>query len=334
MASDGAARVLEILDHADGVPQSGELLSEQLGVSRAQIWKHVERLRNRGYGIEGERGGGYLLTSRPDRLYPEELQAGLATKWLGQQVHYLDTTDSTNRVAFDLAREGAPHGTAVIAEGQTAGRGRLGRSFYSPKYANLYTSIILRPAIDTAHAPTLIPTAAVGVADAIAETVKDPDSVDIKWPNDVQLGGLKTVGILMEMSAEATRVDFAILGIGVNLNVDRADFPEEFAERATSLRSHEGEQVDRPAFVRRLFSHLEQVFDLHAERGFAALLPRYEARFGMRGQKIRVSEMNGTSLVGIARGIADDGALQVEREDGEQVRVIAGDVTLVRPEKS
>ena len=306
-------------------------MSEQLGVSRAQIWKHVERLRGRGYTIEGERGGGYLLTSRPDRLYPEELQAGLGNLWLAKDIHYFDSTDSTNRVAFDLAREGAEHGTAVVAEGQTAGRGRLRRSFFSPQYLNVYTSIVLRPQLDTAQAPTLIPSAAIAVADAIANSLSDPDCVAIKWPNDILLSGLKTSGILMELSAEATQIDFVILGIGVNLNIERSELPEEFRDRATSLRSHEGKTIDRAAFVRQLYTCLEEVLDLHAQKGFTALLPRYDARFSMKGQQVQVSGVDGSTLLGTARGIAEDGALELERDDGEVLRVIAGDVTLVRP---
>ncbi len=331
MASDGAARVLEILDDCRGNARSGQALSEELGVTRAQIWKHVERLRGRGYTIEGERGGGYSLVGRPDRLYPEEIQTGLETRQLAREIHYFDSTDSTNRIAFDLARAGAEHGTTVVAETQTAGRGRLGRSFFSPQYQNLYTSIILRPQLDTARAPTLIPSAAIAVAEAIAETVRDPNSVEIKWPNDVQLAGLKTSGILMEMSAEATRVDFAILGIGVNLNVERGELPEEFRERATSLRTHDGRPIARAAFARQLYTRLEEVLDLHARDGFAALRPRYDARFAMRGRRIRICEMDGSTLVGTAAGIADDGALELEHDGGGTRRVIAGDVTLVRP---
>jgi len=333
VANDGAAKVLELLDSSDGEALSGEALSKELGVSRAQIWKHVERLRGRGYSIDGERGGGYLLSGRPDRLYPEEIQAGLATKWMAQTLDHHDETDSTNRVAFDLARDGATNGTAVIAEGQTAGRGRLGRSFFSPKYLNVYTSIVLRPQIDIAQAPTLIPSAAIAVADAIATSISDPDAVEIKWPNDVQIGGLKCAGMLMEMSAEANRVDFAILGIGVNLNVERDDLPDEFRDRATSLRTHEGHTIERAPFVRQLYTCLEEVLGLHATQGFSALRERYESRFSMCGKMIAVSEMDGSTLVGKAHAIADDGALEVERRDGEIVRVLAGDVTLVRPKQ-
>ena len=143
--SDGPARVLDALHAAGDRSCSGESLSAALGVSRAQVWKHVETLRARGYTIDALRGAGYRLTETPDRLYPEEILRGLTTRWLGRDVRWLEETDSTNRVALELARGGAAHGTAVIAEAQTAGRGRLGRSFHSPAYLNLYTSIVLRP---------------------------------------------------------------------------------------------------------------------------------------------------------------------------------------------
>jgi BirA family biotin operon repressor/biotin-[acetyl-CoA-carboxylase] ligase len=329
--SESASRILGALRSAEQSALSGERLSEVLQVSRAQIWKYVEALRKRGYEIEGTPGGGYRLAGSPDRLYTEELLPRLETQWLGRDIHYLDTTDSTNRVAFELARNDAPHGTAVIAEGQTSGRGRLGRSFFSPAYQNLYTSIVLRPELTTADAPTLIPSAAIAVADAVAQSIDDPGAVEIKWPNDVLLGGLKTSGILMEMSAEATRVGFAILGIGVNLNVERESFPDEFRELATSLRSHSGQRVDRIAFTTRLFGILEEVLDSHAGGGFPALKSRYEARFGMRGRRVRVVELDGAEIHGIAEGIGNDGALEITRDDGRRVRVVAGDVTLSRP---
>lgn len=325
---DGAARVLEALREAGGRPCSGGSLAETLAVTRAQVWKHVEALRRRGYEIEGTPGGGYRLVSVPDRLYPEELQAGLATRWLAHEIEWLDLTDSTNRVAGERARAGAPHGYCVVAEGQTAGRGRQGRSFFSPPYLNLYTSIVLRPELALAEAPTLILAAGVAVAEAVADCVGDPRAVEVKWPNDVLLGGRKTSGILMELVAEATRVGHLVLGIGVNLNVDRATFPEEFRETATSLASHLGRPVERAAFARGLFGTLEGVLDLHAARGFAALRPRFDFFYRMAGRPIVVSEPGGARLEGVALAPDADGALNVRRPDGEVVRVLAGDVTL------
>jgi BirA family biotin operon repressor/biotin-[acetyl-CoA-carboxylase] ligase len=322
--------VLEALRRAEGRVCSGEKLSADQGVSRAQIWKHVQALRDQGYAIEAAAGDGYRLAGLPDRLYPEEIAHGLETRWLARDLRWLDAVDSTNRVALELARAGAEHGTTVVAEGQTAGRGRLGRAFFSPPYLNLYSSSVLRPVLATAQAPAWILAAAVAVADAVAEETGDSDAVEIKWPNDVLLGGLKTSGILVELGAEATRVAFLVLGIGVNLNVDRASFPEEFRALATSLTSHTGRRIDRAAFARRLYRSLEATLDACARGGFAALRPRFEARFRMPGRRIRVQELDGTQIPGVALGIDADGALRVRRDDGEELRVVAGDVTLVK----
>jgi BirA family biotin operon repressor/biotin-[acetyl-CoA-carboxylase] ligase len=338
--NDGTSRVLATLRDAasrtpGGAQCSGQLLSAELGVSRAAVWKHVQALRERGYEIEGAAGGGYALTGLPDRLYPEEIEAGRTTRWLASTVHYHDEIDSTNRLAFELGRDGAAAGTTVIAERQTAGRGRLGRSFFSPAYRNLYTSVVLRPELTIAEAPTLILSSAIAVAEAVAESITErtgsAETLEIKWPNDVLIGGLKTSGILMEMSAEATRVGFAVLGIGVNLNVEREEFPDEFRDRATSLRVATGARVERTAFACRLYGILEDVLDQHAEQGFAGLRERFDRWFRMSGQAIEVHGMTGSSLHGVARGVAPDGGLEVERADGSLERVIAGDVTLRGP---
>jgi len=326
--SAGPVRVLDALRRAGDRPCSGEALSQQHGISRAQVWKDVESLRARGYRIEAEPGGGYRLLGAPDRLYPEEIQHGLTTRWLARAIHYFDETDSTNREALDLARQGATHGTAVIAEGQTAGRGRLGRRFHSPPYLNLYTSIVLRPKLDLAAAPAWILASAVAVADTVADALGDDGAVEIKWPNDVLIDGRKTSGILMELAAEATRVAFLVLGIGVNLNVDPASFPDEFRAHATSLAARRGGPVDRVAFTRALYTRLESVLDACAATGFRGILPRFDAHFRMRGRRVRVRELDGHEQEGRVHGIDDDGALQLEVASGAVVRLLAGDVTL------
>jgi len=329
--TDGPARVLDALRRAGSRPCSGESLSARRSVSRTQIWKDVEALRARGYVVHAAAGDGYRLEDIPDRLYPDEIRAELDTRWLARDIRFFESTDSTNRVALDLARSGAAHGTTVVAEAQTAGRGRLGRSFFSPAHRNLYTSIVLRPDLTTAEAPAWILAAAVSVADSIAATLDDTEAVEIKWPNDVLLGGLKTSGILMELGAEATSVSFLVLGIGVNLNVDRDEFPQEFRAFATSLAAHTGRPVERIDFARRLYADLERTLDDCAEGGFDAIRPRFEARFRMRGRRVRVLETSGRGdFGGVAVGIDTDGALRVRRDDGETVRVIAGDVTLAK----
>lgn len=330
MMREGPARVLEALRRAGGGTVSGATLSDELACSRAQVWKHVETLRALGYEIDAAAGDGYRLGATPDRLYPEELQAGLDTRWLAREIRWLDSTDSTNRVAQELAREGAAHGTTVVAEGQTAGRGRLGRAFFSPPYCNLYTSIVLRPQLTTAQAPSWILASAIAVAQAIEASVSDPAAVEIKWPNDVLLDGRKTSGILMELSAEATRVAHLVLGIGVNLNVDPASFPEEFRPLATSLAAHNGAPVDRLVFARRLYNRLERILDRCARAGFDGVRSEFESRFHMAGRRVRVVELGGEEIAGTALGIDADGALRLQGPDGGETRVIAGDVTLAK----
>jgi BirA family biotin operon repressor/biotin-[acetyl-CoA-carboxylase] ligase len=327
----GTVRVLEALRASPGVPLSGVALSDDLGVTRAQVWKHVEALRARGYRIEGAAGGGYRLVSAPDRLYPEELLPRLRTRWLARDYHYLPETDSTNRMAFELGVGGAPHGATVVAEGQTAGRGRLGRAFFSPPALNLYASVLLRPALALAEAPPLVLAAGVAVAETVAGCLPRPETVGIKWPNDVQIGGGKVCGILMELQAEAARVAFVVLGIGVNLNVDPRDFPGEFRSRATSVAAALGRPVDRLAFAARLFGTLEAVLDEFAAGGFERIRPRFEARFALVGRRVRVVEASDRETTGRVLGVDPDGALRV-RADGQERRVVAGDVTLAREE--
>jgi len=329
MVEEGREILESLRDGGEGA-RSAEDLSTRLGISQAQVWKHVSTLRKRGYEIDGAPDGAYRFIAAPDRLYPEEISRGLTSRWLGRRIHHLDETDSTNRVAADLAQEGAAHGTAVVAEAQTAGRGRLGRSFYSPPYSNLYTSIVLRPNLDTSSAPTLLLAAGIGVAETVSCILGEGADPEIKWPNDVLLGGLKTSGILMEIEAEENRVSHAILGIGVNLNVDRNEFPDEFRERATSLRSHSGLSVNRADFTRQLFENLEDVLDEHERGGLEVLRPRFDAHFRMLGRKITVAEVNGRTIEGIAAGIAPNGALQLDRPSGERLELLAGDVTICK----
>lgn len=328
---DGPASVLSALRHGGDQPQSGQNLSEQLGVSRAQVWKDVSVLRKRGYRIEGTPGGGYQLADIPDRLFPEEIQRGLKTRWLGHQIEYFPEIDSTNRVALEAALAGAPQGHAVIAEAQSAGRGRLGRPFFSPPYQNLYVSIVLRPRLDTSAAATLLLAAGISVAETIAGLLQSSKGIEIKWPNDVLLNGRKTSGILMELGTEEARLSHAVLGIGVNLNVNPDLFPEEFRARATSLCGFSGARVDRLEFTRLLFESLEATIEAHQEKGWESLVPRFESFFQMTGREVSIQQIGGDALKGTVLDVQRNGALLVQSETGQAVEVLAGDVTLSDP---
>ncbi len=326
----GAGRVLAALAAAAPAALSGEELCLPLEISRAQVWKHVELLRRRGYAIEGMPGGGYRLQGRPDRLLPEALLPRLGTRWLARALVCYERTDSTNTRALALARAGAAQGTCVIAEAQSAGRGRLGRSFFSPAYQNLYTSILLRPAASLARAPAFILASATAVAESVAEELGAASRVELKWPNDVLIDGQKTSGILLELGAEATRVAWLVIGIGVNLNVARDALPEEFRARATSLCTALGRRVDRLDFAARLYGKLESVFDACAREGLPGIRERFERYFRMPGQRVRAIESEGTEIAGIAQGIDADGALLIQEDGGTLRRVLAADVSLAK----
>jgi len=314
---------------ADGRDEytSGEALSAKLGLSRTAVWKHVESLRGKGYRIDAVPARGYRLVDVPDRLTPLELTPLLSTHHLGQSIHFHDTLPSTNQTAFKLAAEGAEHGEVVITDQQTAGKGRRGRTWVSPKGLNLYFSAILRPELAPQHAPELTLVAAVALAETLRETGAD---ARIKWPNDVQIDGRKVAGILTELSAEPERVHFVVLGVGVNLNAGREDFPPEVAPTAISLSEALGERVNRALFTTHLWGRLEEWLDLHHEVGFDPVRKRWKELSSTLGQEVLV-RTDRTELRGVAEDIDEAGALLVRTAEGSLERVLAGDVEQLRP---
>ena len=253
----------------------------------------------------------------------DEIQGALGTKRLGTKFHYFEEIDSTNSCARRLADAGAPEGEVVIAERQFEGRGRLGRSWESPPYCNLYFSLLLRPALAPVHAPQMTLMAAVAVADTVAAFVVEPPV--IKWPNDILLQGKKVAGILTESSCDAKHIEFVILGIGVNLNFPCERMPASIRDRATSLMEVGGKSFSRENFLRRLIQDLDRCYGILEDFGFDAIAPRWEAYFALRGRRVRV-EMVDEVISGTATGIDGDGALLLEAEDGVIRRVLAGDV--------
>lgn len=253
----------------------------------------------------------------------DQIRCGLTAKRLGTRFHYFKELDSTNVYARRLAQEGAPEGEVVIAEEQTRGRGRLGRSWISPPYVNLYFSMILRPRLSPVDAPQLTLMAAVALTDAIAAFTSKP--VVIKWPNDILVNGKKLAGVLTESSSSSERIEFVILGIGVNVNFTLESMPDAIRERATSLLISSESVTSREDFLRRLIHDLDRCYGILEERGFGAIAADWEARFGLRGRRVRV-EMVDQTFTGRAKGIDRDGALLVEKDSGGLERIIAGDV--------
>jgi BirA family biotin operon repressor/biotin-[acetyl-CoA-carboxylase] ligase len=309
---------------------SGAALSDKLGLSRTAVWKHVESLRKLGYRIEAAPARGYRLVEVPDRLTALELSPLLATRELGRTLHYEERLSSTNARAYELANEGAFHGEVVLTEEQTAGKGRRGRSWASPPGKNLYFSAILRPELSPQRAPELTLVAAV----ALCETLREAGAhASIKWPNDVQIDGKKVAGILTELSADPERVHFVVLGIGVNLNANPADFPAEVAEIATSVASSRGSAVPRALFTAALWTRIEQWLDIHAEDGFAPVRAAWKSMASTLGQDVLVRGEQ-RELRGIAEDLDEDGALLLRTPEGKIERVVAGDVEQVRSRKA
>jgi BirA family biotin operon repressor/biotin-[acetyl-CoA-carboxylase] ligase len=251
------------------------------------------------------------------------------TRWVGSRIDYRLEVDSTNRVADALARAGAPEGTLVVADSQTAGRGRLGRSWFSPPGKSLFLSLLLRPEIRADAAHGYVFAAAVAVADAAAAWLPPGVRVEIKWPNDVLLDGRKASGINLPAQLEGDRVAWLVLGIGVNVNLEPDDFPPELRGLATSLRIAGGRALDRVAFAEALLARLEVLLDRLRAEGLAPVLDLYRDYFRMRGSRVRVGGPGiAREIEGIADGLAEDGALVVSTPSGRE-RVLAGDVRLV-----
>jgi BirA family biotin operon repressor/biotin-[acetyl-CoA-carboxylase] ligase len=270
-----------------------------------------DSLKNQGSGTIGE----------PLRL--QDVQDNLTTRRLGHRLHYFSEIDSTNSYARQLARQGAVEGEVIVAEAQTHGRGRSGRTWESPPFLNLYCSILLRPKLPPVNAPQLTLMAAVALTETVGAFIADDAA--IKWPNDILVGGKKLAGILTESSCHADQIDFVILGIGVNLNYPVLWMPETIRGTATSIMTLTQKSVSRELFLRRLIQDLDRCYGEFEEAGFGAIAPRWEASFGLRGKQVRV-EMTEGVVVGTARGIDTDGALIVEDGQQKRRRIIAGDV--------
>lgn len=309
---------------------SGQQLCDRLGVSRTAVWKVINQLKEEGYLIESVPGRGYRLVESPANVYSEsEIASRLHTKWAGRKLHFFETTGSTNSDAKRFAEEGEPHGTTVVADRQTAGRGRRGRSWESPAGTSIYFTIVVRPkfAPDQASMVTLV------MALSVAEAVQEITGLDvgIKWPNDIVVNGKKVVGILTEMSMtpEMNEIQFLVAGVGVNVNqAGPEEFPEELRGMATSLKIEAGRQLDRAALLERILARFETDYEKFEQTlDLSALKARYEARLAGRDAGVRVLDPAG-EYNGISRGITDTGELIVEREDKEKVLVYAGEVSV------
>jgi BirA family biotin operon repressor/biotin-[acetyl-CoA-carboxylase] ligase len=326
-ASGTRDTILDLFRKAPGEHLSGARLSEILGVSRTAVWKQIEQLRQIGYLIEAVPSRGYRLMAVPDLPLAEELRSGLSTRRIGREIRYLPETDSTNRQAYALGEAGAEEGLVVIADRQSAGKGRMGRSWVSPPGVNLYLSVLLRPPLPPHAAPQLTFASTLAVSRAIA-AVSGLEPTH-KWPNDVLIDGCKVAGLLNEMSAEADRIRFVVLGIGINLNMTAAQFPGDLRMPATSLLLAGGRPVSRALFARTLLEQLDSLYAEYLRSGPAPIMAAWEARCDLIGKHVEVDESGSGMVRGTVAGLDRDGALLLTLTDGSTERILAGDVRVM-----
>ena len=316
------AGLLTLLAENATIVISGARIAREIGVSRSTVWRWVERLRELGVRAKGHPRTGYYLEKVPDILTPDMLRQRLKGSLFGKRIYHFFKVDSTNRVTLDLGHAGEPDGAVILAEEQTAGRGRSGRDWHSERATGIYVTLLLRPKLVPAQAPLL--TIMAGLAARTAIETQTGLLVDLKWPNDLMISGKKAGGILTEMYAEPGQVRFVIIGIGLNVNQEK--FPSELSSIATSLRTEAGRPQSRLELLVRLLRQFESEYNRFLQEGPSSLIEHFAAVSSYaQGKRVRVS--NGKEIfTGITAGLGPEGVLQVRRDNGQVVPVIAGDV--------
>jgi BirA family transcriptional regulator, biotin operon repressor / biotin---[acetyl-CoA-carboxylase] ligase len=314
--------LLTLLSENPMIVISGQKIAREIGVSRSAVWRWTQRLRALGVRVKGHARTGYQIERVPDVLSPSLLRRGLHSSIFGKRIYHYFKAGSTNAIALGLGHAGEPHGAVVVAEEQTAGRGRAGRAWHSEKTSGIYVTVLLRPAISPLVAPLITMVAGLAVRDAVfEETGLAPD---LRWPNDLLLAGKKFCGILTEMHAEPGQIRFVIVGIGVDVN--HAAMPADLAAIATSLRMVIGKPQSRLQILVRLLRNLETYYNRFLSDGAEPILARFaEVSSYARGKRVRISTA-GKSYTGVTDGLESNGLLRVRREDGGIEVVVSGDV--------
>lgn len=306
---------------------SGEALSELFQVSRTTIWKHIKALEAEGYTVESSPKKGYRISSPPDLLSADEVRPGLKSSVFGQQHYfYCREIDSTNNYARTLASEGYPEGTVVVAEKQTAGRGRRGRSWYSPGSQGIYVSFILRPALPMKEISRISLLAAVVVAETLEGELGIP--ARIKWPNDILVNHKKICGILSEAVTDTDGIEYIVIGIGINMNNQLQEFPDDFRTAATSAQAESEQACSRIQILQGLLVNFERHYYSLLEGDFAETLKKGRALSLAIGSRLRLDTING-SIEGQAVDIDDNGFLLLRDESGVMHTVMSGEISIL-----
>lgn len=316
------AEILRLIRNAQNGISKREIC-EKLNISKAALENAVARLISEGYDIDEDEGG-YMMYSYPESLTAHEILSRIDTKWCGKQVVCRKETTSTNDEALFMAEEGRDNGFLVVAEHQSSGKGRRGRVWESPRGTTVAMSLILKPDVIPSRAPMITLVMALSVADVLQKQT-DLD-VKIKWPNDVLVNKKKVCGILTEMKCEKNQVEHVVVGVGINVNV--AEFPEDIANTATSLLIEKGNRFGRADLVISVMDHFEYYYEKFLQSGdLSELVDLYDGYLINKGAEVRVLDPKG-EYVGVAEGINDFGELIVQKESGEFTRVDSGEVSV------
>lgn len=316
------SEILEALRETDGYV-SGQDLCNKFGVSRTAVWKAIKQLKEAGYEIEAVPNKGYHIVSAPDLMNKVELESIRNTTWAGQEIYYYDVTDSTNIRAKELAEEGHPSGTLVVADRQEAGRGRRGRSWDSPSGTGIFMTLLLKPEMNPNHASMLTLVAAMAVARAISKCA-DTEAL-IKWPNDIVIGGKKICGILTEMSAQFDFINHIVIGIGINVHNEH--FPEEIAETAGSILLQTGKRIRRAELIEQILEQFEHYYAIFMEtEDLSGLVKEYNSILVNMNKSVRVLDPK-EPFEGKAMGITKKGELIVDTWESRKM-VSSGEVSV------
>ena len=318
--------VLEELRKNKSKYLSGEELSKELGVSRTSIWKYIKKLKEEGYTIDSSTNKGYILIETPDVLYPSEVKRLINTKIIGSEIVFLESIDSTNNYGKKISEKDFIEGTLIIAEEQTSGRGRLGREWVSPKGQGIWMSIMLKPNIKPEQASQITIIAAY----AIAKSIKEICNVDalIKWPNDIIVNGKKVCGILTEMGAEIDIINYLIVGIGINANIDEKHLLESGLNTATSLKIEKGQVIDRKILISRIIMNFEKLYmDFIEKSSIINIISNYKKMNVTLGKEVRLI-FKKEELHGVAIDINNLGQLIIELDNGETIELASGEVSV------
>lgn len=320
------AQILAALRKAGASCVSGADLSQRLGISRAAIWARIEDLRRLGYDIAASPHQGYQLLGIPDRLNADDLLGLVAgNKVIGRDIRVFEETSSTNDIVEKLARDGVKEGVVVFAEAQSKGRGRLGRPWLSPPRKGLWFSVLLRPRLHPQAATQLTAASATALCRAIRE--QTPLKPEIKWPNDILIGGRKVAGVLTEMGAELDHIKHLTLGIGIDVNVAPSEFPPELRKIATSLAAECGQPVSRIDFAAAVLRQLDLDYARITSGQFESISNEWASQCATLGLRVSI-RIGPRTLTGRAEALDSDGALLLRTDHGHLERIIGGDVSV------